>query len=233
MRSALLLVWLAAAAAAAPVLRLSNSVVGPVTISVGATAPVQALEASNIGDGALSLTLTVEPSATWLTATVGSLGACLNQALQVPCTQLRFQLDTTRLGQGTYTGAVTVSDPHAIDAPQVVTVTVRVGTEPIDQYIAPGHSINVASFPGTGPSPIVSTQDGGMWLAVVFSQNGTLRMYSTYMVQVAPPPAMASGDYHGAISVAGSPVIPITMHLTRQPIAWTSTAEIRLRLAQG
>jgi uncharacterized protein (TIGR03437 family) len=72
-----------------------------------------------------------------------------------------------------------------------------------------------------------------MWLAVVFSQMGTLRMYSSYMVQMAPPPAMASGDYHGAISVAGSPVLPVTMHLTRQPIAWTSPDELHVRLAQG
>ena len=218
-------------------LRLSNSVVGPVTVAVGATAPVQALEASNIGDGALSLTLTVEPSAAWLTATVGFPGACLNHALQVPCIPLRFQLDTASLGQGTYTAAVTVSDPHAVDSPQVITVTVRIGTSKptsIDRYIDPGRSINVANFPGTGPSPTVSTQDGGMWLAVVFSQMiGTFRMYSSYMVQMAPPPNMASGDYHGAISVAGSPVIPVTMRVTRQPIAWTNPTELHFRLAQG
>src|SRR5690242_15754729 len=102
---------------AAPQLRLSNSVVGPVSISPGANGPTQTLQARNIGDGTLALTLAVEPPATWLAATLGAPS---------PAIVIQFQLNTARLGQGTHTAAVIVSDPNAIDSPQVITVTVRI-----------------------------------------------------------------------------------------------------------
>jgi uncharacterized protein (TIGR03437 family) len=223
---------------AAPQLRLSNSVVGPVTVPLGANGPVQTLDASNIGDGALSLTLTIEPSATWLTATVGTPAAAI---------PLQFQLNTARLEQGTYTAAVTVADPHAVDSPQIITVTVRVGTSnptSIDRTIAPGSSDDTAVFPGNGafcfspcgPGFSTTTQDGGSWLSIVVSQPGTIRFYSSYMIHIAPPPEMPNGDYHGSVTVTNSPddrTIPVTMHVTRQPIAVPSTDGIRLRLAQG
>src|SRR6476661_2090690 len=57
---------------AAPKLRLSNTVVGPIQVAQGGTASnVPAIEAANVGDGTLSLQVTPSPSATWLTASVG------------------------------------------------------------------------------------------------------------------------------------------------------------------
>jgi uncharacterized protein (TIGR03437 family) len=230
-------------------LRLSNSVVGPVTVAVGAAAPAQTLEASNAGDGALSLSLTVGPGASWLTASVGASGACATPGLQPPCYPLQFQLNTTGLAEGTYTAEVTVSDRHAVDAPQVVTVTVRVGApEPasVDRYMAAGTTYDTALFPGDGtmcfvglrqcPSPSASTQDGGDWLSIVVYEPGTIRFYGSYMIHLAPPAGMAPGTYHGTVS-AGSPApartIPVTMRVTTLPIGAPSASEMHVRVAQG
>src|SRR4051812_5839037 len=135
----LLVLWCAVELSAAPRLRLSNSVVGPVTVAPGVTAPTQMLEASNVGDGALALTLTVESGVSWLAASAGAPQGCQNAALQLPCYPLQFQLKTAGLAEGAYTAEVTVSDPHAEDAPQVVVVMVRVGPpgqRSLDLYMA-------------------------------------------------------------------------------------------------
>ena len=219
-------------------LRLSNSVVGPVTVPLGANGAAQTLEASNIGDGVLSLSLAVEPSATWLTATAGARGAVI---------ALQFQLNTAGLGQGTYTAAVTVSDPQAVDSPQVVTVTVHVGATgptPLDRTLAPGatndtpvspataHSASSAPVPASPPLPRMA---GSVALHRGLP-TGHHRFYSSYMIHIAPPPEMPDGTYHGTVTVANSSddrTIPVTMRVARQPIAWTAPAAPDLRLAQG
>jgi len=112
---------------AAPMLRLTTTVVFPLPVTVGAAPTTQTIEAFNIGDGSLALTVRVPPSITWLSASVGAAGACTTVD-RSSCIPLRFTLNTASLAAGTYTAGVTVEDPHAIDSPQVVTVTVRVGS---------------------------------------------------------------------------------------------------------
>ena len=52
------------------------------------------------------------------------------------CSTIDVTVNTTGLPQGLTTGFLTVKDPNAVDAPQVLTVTVRVGG--ITAAVAPG-----------------------------------------------------------------------------------------------
>jgi len=60
----------AAAAAAAPKLRLSTTAVGPVVVAQGGSTIAPTVDFSNAGDG--SLNLTAKSSVTWINPTVGS-----------------------------------------------------------------------------------------------------------------------------------------------------------------
>src|SRR5262245_283094 len=119
---------------AAPVLRLVGSAVGPVPARAGAAAATQSVEAYNIGDGSLSLRATA--SVPWIAATVGNSRNCVTTINSSQCIPVLIALNTGSLANGMFTGIVTVEDPNAVDAPQTITVTVRVG--PIDLYVAPG-----------------------------------------------------------------------------------------------
>jgi uncharacterized protein (TIGR03437 family) len=225
---------------------LTNSVVF-VRVPVAGTAAPQTLEAFNIGDGSLSPTSSVPSSVPWLTVSVAEPGACVTIVRPGLCVPLQFDLNTASLSRGTYTASVTVSDPDAIDAPQVVTVTVQVGSgEPtaIDQYVAPGTTRDVFILPGGSCAGIINcphvettTQDGGPWLSlsVVFNGMGTFYYYSSFSVILGPPPDMLPGTYTGTVYVS-APIdgyaIPVTMRVTTQPIAVPSTTRISVRLAE-
>jgi uncharacterized protein (TIGR03437 family) len=237
-----LLVMCSGPVLAVPMLRLSSTVVF-VQVNVGLSPPIQTLLAYNIGDGSLSPGVSVAPEITWVTASVGSAQAC-TFGIVASCIPLQFTLSTENLARGTYTAEVTVSDPRAIDAPQVVVVTVQVGQLPvaIDQYMAPGivsdFLIGQCGHGATNcPITKVSTNDGGTWLAVAVSAMGTtIGGTLTYYVQLAPPASMVPGTYTGVVAVDDSiaySTIPVTMRLTTRPIAVPSTAKVNLRLAQG
>ena len=109
---------------AAPMLRLVTSAVGPIAVPSGGSAPAQTVEAYNIGDGSLSLTVSVPPSAGWLTASVGASRTCASTTAAANCLPIQFTLNTSGLAAGTYTGTATVSgDSSTVDAPQTITVT--------------------------------------------------------------------------------------------------------------
>lgn len=217
-----------------------------VSIAPGAAAPAQTIVAFNSGDGSLALTASVPADAKWLTASVGTYTVC-GVVSSVPCVPLVFTFNSTSLARGTYTAAVTISDPHAIDAPQVVIVTLQVGAQPtaIDQYLAPGKvsdmQLNTTASglcfvgPGCPAGPSVSTQDGGSWLSIAVNAQGTFRIPGSYSVHLAPPPAMQPGTYTGVIDTgsAADGTIPVTMRVTDKPIAVPSATKLHVRLAQG
>jgi hypothetical protein len=60
---------------ASPQLRLNSANVGPVVLENGVNAPVQTINAFNLGDGTLNLSVT-SSSASWLTASVGQSTTC-------------------------------------------------------------------------------------------------------------------------------------------------------------
>jgi uncharacterized protein (TIGR03437 family) len=197
---------------------LSSSVVLAQT-PVGVAATAQGLLATNAGDGTLSLSVAASPYVPWLGVAIG------------PGNVIQFTFAS--LAAGTYTASVVVSDPNAIDSPQVVMVTLQVGPAPIVEYLAPGKSA-VVTLPFTCLfcTGRASTNDGGGWLAVGASSMGTI-VYPQY-VQVSPPTNMAPGTYNGTVAITGnvSQNIPVTLHLTTLPIATPSTNQISLQLAQ-
>ena len=239
MRGLVVLAFLCAPAMAAPMLRLSTSAL---VWSTGSYA-TQTVCASNAGDGTLAPSAAVPSGVKWLTVSVGTPQTCAG--VGSPGVPLLFTVDVSTLAWGTYTASVTVSDPHAVDAPQVVTATVLVnGGDPvaIDQYLAPGTQKDVSLHTVGCPPSIASTRDGVAWLSVASDSRlmGTTgyRYYVCYgiYIHLAPPASMASGTYSGSVSVNDIPIprtIPVTLRVTTQPIAVPSISQIHLRLAEG
>ncbi len=220
---------------AAPMLRVTASALGPIPVAAGGTAPSQTVEAYNIGDGSLSLTL--GSSVPWITATTAASRACATTTAASTCIPLQFALNTSSLSAGVYTGVVTITAPNAIDAPQTITITVRVGG--VEVYMAPN---TVRDIPVTTTHLVGSrstTQDGAPWLSLGLDGTGSFRFIYQYDIHLSPVPGQSPGNYTGSVSSLNSPIagenftIPVTMHLTTQPISDASPNQISLRLAQG
>jgi uncharacterized protein (TIGR03437 family) len=242
-----LLISISGSLQAAPMLRLVNSVVGPVSATVGTPPGAQTLEAYNAGDGSLSLSATPASTATWLAAAVGASRACTTTTAASSCIPLTFTFNTASLAAGMYTTAVTVSDANnAVDSPQVVTVTVAVGggvpgsvgqTPPV--YVAPGTTASVAFSTNSMMNWHATTTDGANWLTLALEGSGSFRFVLPYQINLSPPASMAPGTYTGTLVTSGSTfapdnkTIPVTMQVTNQPIAVPSTSQISLVLAQG
>ena len=239
MRGLAMLAFLCGPATAAPMLRLSTSAL----VWPPGSAATQTACAFNAGDGTLALGVSVATGSKWLTVAVGTPGACPWDGR--PSVPLLFTVDASTLAWGTYTASVTVNDPHAIDAPQVVTATVQVnGGDPvaIDRYLAPGTQTDISLQTNYCPLSSAQTQDRVAWLSVVeLSQlMGTTgyqyRICYGIKIRMAPPASMAPATYAGSVSVDESNAIrtiPVTMRVTTQPIAVPSTPQIHLRLAEG
>jgi uncharacterized protein (TIGR03437 family) len=239
MRGLVMLAYLCGPAMATPMLRLSTSAL----VWSAGSAATQTVCAVNAGDGTLALSASVAGGTKWLTVAVGSPGTCpWGGRLGIP---LLFTIDVSSLAWGTYTASVTVNDPHAVDAPQVVTATVQVnGGDPvaIDRYLAPGTQTDIPLQTNYCPLSAARTQDGVAWLSVVeLSQlMGTTgyqyRICYGIKVRLAPPASMAPATYSGSVAVNESNAIrtiPVTMRVTTQPIAVPSTPQMHLRLAEG
>jgi uncharacterized protein (TIGR03437 family) len=228
---------------AAPKLRLANTVVGPVWVTAGAADATQTVEIYNAGDGALAPVLS--SSATWAAATAGSSHAC-PAATNVTgtCVPIQIALNTAALTAGTYAAVITVGDNSsaALDAPQDIYVTVRVGND-VDLYVAPGGTRLIEMRPSGAVSGTATTQDGTRWLSL--DGGGSLNFTGKYSVKLAPPNGMAEGTYKGQLVVTGGAVdartIQATMRVASQPIAVCSaspaaasdSSAVRMRLAQG
>jgi uncharacterized protein (TIGR03437 family) len=219
---------------AAPVLRLSSATIGPIALPSAGASNTQTLEAYNAGDGALALTL--ETSASWITASLGASRQCRNliSAVGQACSTIQVVLNTAGLPQGLTTGTLTVKDPNAVDAPQVVTVTVRIGTIAVD--VAPGGSRDVL---GTVSSPVFGQSSNPDWLSLVLLDSGSFRFNYRYNVHFQPAATMAPGTYPGSVTITGSATasdnqtLPVSMRVTTLPIAVPSTDRLTVTLAQG
>jgi uncharacterized protein (TIGR03437 family) len=239
-----LLIFFCGSVFAAPMLRLENSAV-LVYATLGIPTVSQSLRAFNIGDGSLSLSVSAPTMVSWLKVSVGATQTC--SLSKTGCIPVQFVFDTAALERGTYTAQVTVSDPHAIDAPQVITVTVQQGGDatPVERYLAPGTTADIQFFPTPPDTPIsgrsgfgakTSTQDGGPWLSIAEYGSGSLQFLYSYYIHLAPPADMAPGTYNGSVAITSDfdyRIIPVTMHVTTEPIAAPSVSSISLRLAQG
>jgi len=220
---------------AAPTLRLSSTTIGPLAFATAGGTSAQSLDAFNAGDGLLNLT--VSSSASWITAKLGASRPCrtILTAVGKTCSAIDVTVNTTGLPTGVSTGILTVSDPNAVDAPQTVTVTVRIGTVSVD--VAAGGSREVefktsSAVFGT-PTPAVD------WLKVIGTAFGSFRFDFPSVIRFEPTAGMPAGNYNGSVAISGSSnptdnaTIPVTMRVTTLPIAVPSTDRLVIRLAEG
>jgi uncharacterized protein (TIGR03437 family) len=243
---------------ATPMLRLVSATVGPIAITPGANGVNQTVEAYNAGGGTLSLS--VSSSASWLTPSVGPVAACATTRAAAACTPLIFALNTSSLAASAtpYTGTVTVTSPGAVDAPQTITVTVVIGgavPSSVDLYVPPYNSstqpsASVSFSTSSYMTSKVTVNDGATpsWLTLTlsgggcnpFDPNGCLGSAYTYAITVTPQIThLAGNSYTGSIVTSGSnfapdnKTIPVTMHVTSDPIASASATQINEQLAAG
>jgi uncharacterized protein (TIGR03437 family) len=217
----------AAGLSAAPRLGLNTLKVGQINIMTGTNGPNQTVQAYNLGTGTLSLTAT--PTASWLTASVGSQTSCS----QAPggCYPITIGLNTSGLAGGTYTEYVIVTDPNAVDSPQTITVTVNTAPVPnsVTTYITPvGGGLPVAIVKiftsGTGITGSVNTQSGGNWLQFLSGTGGLTPAVAPWLIQTATQVGLGPGTYTGTVTISGSSVpsdnktINVTAIVTTSPI---------------
>jgi len=223
---------------AAPKLRLSQSAIGPIVIAQGANGPAISLApcAYNAGDGSLNLTLT--SSATWLTASLGPQATCPTGQTG---NQVKLTLSTASLSKGAYTGIVTLADPNAVDSPQTITVTVDIGggvPDSLTFYTAPGGSGSAVVNTTTDTVARASTQSNGPWLSVAAGNVGSFQFALSYGV-TASAANLGAGDYTGSIGFTNSSVtsdnktVPVTLHVTTQPILQPAYKSMVFNMAQG
>jgi uncharacterized protein (TIGR03437 family) len=221
----------------APKLRLAQTALTPASIAQGSNGPTQSVEARNAGDGALSLQ--VSSSVSWLVPTIGAARTCVDG--NGSCLPIQIALQTASLAKGTYTGFVTVNDPNAIDAPQTIAVTVQIGGNVPDklEYFLPLKGTASTSFTTASAANVsATTQTGGGWLSVAQDGVGTFRFNVPYRV-TASAGSLAASDYSGTVTVSGSSLaaenktIPVTLHVTTQPIAQVPGSPVMFRIAQG
>jgi uncharacterized protein (TIGR03437 family) len=232
---ALLVLLLATPLAAAPKLRLSTAALGPLTIPAGQNGPLQIIEAANFGDGNLSLA--VSSSVPWINPTVGATRPC---NLRPFCLPVTLALNTSALPRGKYSGVVTVSDPAALDAPQTIAVAIQIGTgvpDSLDLYLPPNGFTATTFVTGASLFTTVSPP-AGYTLSVVNMGGGSFSFAYSYLVTAVSPAGAAEGDYRGSFTAAGSANpednknVPVTLHVTSEPIADYSPAAVRFRIAQ-
>lgn len=216
-----------AAMSAAPRLGLSATSVGPVTIMTGTNGPNQTVQAYNFGAG--SLTLTAQPTASWLAASVGSQTSCPQAS--GGCYPITISLNTSALVGGTFTEYVIVTDPNAVDSPQTIAVTVNTAPVPnsITTYLTPlGGGFPATTFniftSGTGVKGAVATQSGGNWLQFLSGSGGLAPAVSPWLIQTAVQLGQGPGTYTGTVTISGSSVpsdnktINVTAIVTASPI---------------
>ncbi|HYL78097.1 MAG TPA: IPT/TIG domain-containing protein [Bryobacteraceae bacterium] len=230
----LILLGLSATASAAPRLSLSQTAF-TVSVAPGANGPSKTVDAGNLGDGSLSLS--VASSVTWLSPSVGAAHPCSGGT--GTCVPVQIALLTASLAKGTFTGRVTLSDPNAIDAPQFVTVTVQVGgavPDKVEYFLPPG---GAASTSFITASTVNTTVSNSPWLSVALDGVGTFLFNVPYKLNVSAATNMATGDYNGSVALAGSSFPPdnktvsVLLHVTTQPILQTNSNNVQFSIAAG
>ncbi len=216
---------------ATPRLSLTQtSVVVPVV--QGSNGPTQNLDAFNIGTGTLSLTAT--SSVTWLVPTVGSVTDC---GLRGACYPIQIALQTSTLATGSYTGNVTIADSTALDAPQVITVTVNVGGDvpgTVTFYLADGGKTST-SFT-TGSTVTAKVGSGTPWLTAT---TATSQGLTTVTITATASSSMAASAYNGTVTISGSSFaadnqpVAVVLNVTTNPIVQLSSSSLSLTIPQN
>jgi uncharacterized protein (TIGR03437 family) len=197
------------------------------------------VEAGNIGDG--SMALTVSSSASWLSAALGAQRACSTMPA-AQCFPINLTLNTGSLPQGLTTAVVTIgASSSTIDAPQTLTVTVQMGgplPKGVDVTIGQGKTSDIKFY--TNKYLFANqTTSGANWVSVVLDGVGSFQFGVPYHLHIAPDANMALSTYTTSVSLGGSSdsidnaKIPVTMHVTDQPVAVSLVDSVQKRLAQS
>lgn len=227
---------LCSAASAAPKLRLTSTAVGPLSIASGSNGAAQTVELYNVGDGSLAPSAT--SSVTWLVASTGSLTNCASRGGQ--CIPVRIEPRTASLAKGTFTGVITIADPAAQDAPQTITVTVKVGggvPDRVESWVAPGKTAEVPFTANNALNDPVATQSDG-WLSVASESGGTFRTVWNYRYRLNGS-GKAEGAYNGTATTGGSRVAEenktsqVVMRVTNSPILQLAKDSVSIRATQN
>ena len=254
----LLSVFVVAAASGAPMLRLNipratvampDALQGstdehlPVWIPAGTDGPVNiAIEAWNAGDGNLALAVNGGTS-DWLAPELGGMAACSFDAARM-CQAIRVLFEAANLPNGAYRGDVVVLDPNAVDSPQRVPVTIYVdGNVPdrVDLYVRPdaASSDSIEFQTAGGPAPTLTPNPAGQYLLVSSSGQGSFKFQHTHRLTGIYGAGLAVGDQEGSVTISGSSfgedngVVPVTLHVTNDPIAAASSTVLEFSEAQG
>jgi uncharacterized protein (TIGR03437 family) len=218
-------------------LRLANSVIGPVWISPGSSGATQTAEAYNAGDG--SLAPAVSSTASWAAPSVGSSRPCsVLSGFSGSCLPIQVALNTSALAAGVYSADITVSDPHAVDAPQTIKVAIRVASS-VAQYAGAGKSVDIPMATASTVNWTATTQDGAPWLSLILDGAGSFRFSFPYRIHLAPPAGMGQGVYNGSLAITGAAnpadnrTIPVTMGVTTSPIAQAAVDRVHLSAPQA
>ena len=229
---------------AVPRLRLSSTVVGPITIAQGGNATAQDLDAYSVADRDASsetesLRLTVSSTVPWVAAAASALRPCTRRAGL--CVPIRLSFSTQQLQAGLYSGTVLVADPAAIDAPQRILVTVSVGStipDRINLYVPPNGATDEFHFvTNSNVAPTVTPANS--WLTLLQDSAGTFNFVRPFIVRARHQPGQAEGAYNGTIAIrnstfpADNKTANVTLQVTSQPIAAASKSAVRVRLAQN
>ena len=254
----LLSVFVVAPAGGAPMLRLNipratvampNALQGstgehlPVWISAGTDGPANiAIEAWNAGDGNLALAVNGGTS-DWLAPELGGIAPCSFDAART-CQEIRVLFEAANLPNGTYRGKVVVADPNAVDSPQRVPVTLYVdGNVPdrADLYVRPdaANSDAIEFQTAGGPAPTLTVNPAGQYLLVSSSGQGSFKFQHTHRLTGIYGADLPVGDQEGSVTISGSSfgedngVVPVTLHVTNDPIATASSTVLKFSEAQG
>ncbi len=223
------------ALSAAPRLTLGQTSFA-VSVAAGSNGPTETVNAQNTGTGSLSLS--VSSAVSWLVPTMGKSGLC-GITGQGTCIPIQIAIQSNALTAGTYTGAVTVSDPDAVDAPQNIVVVLSVGgpaPNKLEFYLAPGSS-TTSTF--TTYRPANASVSNAPWLSVAVNGSGSFAFNVPYKVTATAGSGMAAQDYNGTVALSGSVFapdnkqIPVVLHVTTQPILQASPSSLQIRIAQS
>lgn len=230
---------------AVPRLRLSSTVVGPITIAQGANAAAQQLEAYSVADRDVSsetenLRLTLSSTVPWVSGTASPLRQCVRRAGQ--CVPIQLTFSTQQLPAGVYTGTVLVSDPAAIDAPQRILVTVSVGStlpDKVNLYVAPNGDTDEFNFVTNTANVETTIAPQNSWLTLLQDSAGTFNFVRPFILRGKHQTGQAEGTYNGTVTIRNSALAAdnkttnVTLQVTSQPIATASKNPVRVRLAQN
>ncbi len=207
-------------------------------VAAGSNAPSTSFDISNTGGG--TLTPTFATSATWLTAAVSTATTCTATAGS-GCQVVSVSFNSASLAPGSYTASIYVSDATAVNAPQIVNVTLTVVGVPssITVYAAPnGGATYTLIYTQGSPQVSASTASGGSWLSAS-SQSPFGGAAIEYEIDVNTQNISTPGTYQGTIVLSGSnfpsdnKTINVTLVVTTSPIAAATPAQLNLVAGTG